>query len=258
MVRLQFSLIPSRCVLTSWNLADRVCGAGKSYLCTQLPGELVGYKVVALSLDDLYLPHEGLERLAQEQEGNKMLQGRGPAGTHDLGLGRKVLGLLKGINSSALSVDGGEGGEGGTVELPVFDKSLHGGKGDRSKATVRVQGPISIVLLEGWMTGFTPPSLPTTPSHLSTLYPSAQTSPESFAARTGLDYPTPFFLEHSLADLEFVEERLGEYEEALWGVLDCFVLLRPRDLGFTWGWRLEVSSFPFRLSRVWGRRWEGD
>lgn len=164
-----------------------------------------------------------------------MLAGRGPAGTHDLELGEKVLRGLKGINSDSM--------KGEEVELPMFDKSLHGGKGDRSNEIVRVKGPVGIVILEGWMTGFTPSS----PSTLTNTYSAALSSPSAYAKNVGLDYEPPFFLEHSLEDLEFIEHALEGYQEKIWGELDCFVLLRPRDLGYTWEWRLQVRpSFHFR------------
>ena len=44
------------------------------------------------------------------------------------------------------------------VALPRYDKSQHGGRGDRAPhgSWPRVQGPIDIILFEGWMLGFSP------------------------------------------------------------------------------------------------------
>jgi D-glycerate 3-kinase len=45
--------------------------------------------------------------------------------------------------------------------IPQYDKSLNQGKGDRSdpKYFKKVQGPIDLVIVEGWMLGFKPSTL---------------------------------------------------------------------------------------------------
>ena len=42
--------------------------------------------------------------------------------------------------------------------IPQYDKSLNQGKGDRSdpKYFKKVQGPIDLVIVEGWMLGYKP------------------------------------------------------------------------------------------------------
>ncbi len=44
------------------------------------------------------------------------------------------------------------------MAVPRYDKSCHGGRGDRApeSAWPVVKGPLDIVLFEGWMLGFTP------------------------------------------------------------------------------------------------------
>lgn len=44
------------------------------------------------------------------------------------------------------------------VAVPRYDKSQHGGRGDRAPrdSWPRVQGPIDVILFEGWMLGFSP------------------------------------------------------------------------------------------------------
>jgi D-glycerate 3-kinase len=118
-------------------------GAGKSTLVSVLVPllELLGVRSVALSIDDFYLTHEEQLRLAAAHAGNPYLEHRGYPGTHDLELGVRTLSALR---------------EGRDVELPCYDKSAHQGRGDRSPHTRPVTGRLDLVLLEGWMLGFTP------------------------------------------------------------------------------------------------------
>ena len=87
----------------------------------------------------------------QANPGNRLLQVRGNAGTHDLALGTQTLQALHDANS---------GGSNGAAEIavPRYDKSQNGGRGDRAQPATwpRVQGPLDIVLFEGWMLGFRP------------------------------------------------------------------------------------------------------
>lgn len=51
-----------------------------------------------------------------------------------------------------------QAGPGQTVRLPGYDKSRDGGRGDRVEQDkwASVEGPLDLVLLEGWMLGFEP------------------------------------------------------------------------------------------------------
>lgn len=46
--------------------------------------------------------------------------------------------------------------------VPQYDKSLHKGRGDRAPfgRWLTATGPVDVVILEGWMLGFTPLALP--------------------------------------------------------------------------------------------------
>lgn len=83
----------------------------------------------------------------QEKSGNKLLQVRGNAGTHDLQLGEDTLQALQGAASADAE-----------VAVPRYDKSAYKGCGDRAPRSSwpRVQGPIDVILFEGWMLGFSP------------------------------------------------------------------------------------------------------
>ncbi|SCZ99522.1 BZ3500_MvSof-1268-A1-R1_Chr3-1g06061 [Microbotryum saponariae] len=201
-------------------------GSGKSHLVSQLPTQLAPLRTASLSLDELYLPHAKLQSLAASHPKNKLIQGRGQPGTHDLALGVSVLSSLAGINEPS--------NESNVVELPTYDKSLHDGQGDRAKETIPVQGPIDIVLFEGWCVGFQPLDSST----LTQLYTTTSQDPKTYAAQH-LDYETPFFIEHSLDHLLWVNERLANYAKDLWSFLDCFVQIEPRRMSYVWQWRLE-------------------
>jgi D-glycerate 3-kinase len=113
-------------------------GSGKTTLTTllKLLLELQGLRVLAWSLDDLYLPYA--DRLALQAQDPRLVW-RGPPGTHDVALGRQILRQLQ---------------AGGRSAIPRFDKSAEGGKGDR--AGFETVGPVDLVLFEGWCVGARP------------------------------------------------------------------------------------------------------
>lgn len=80
-----------------------------------------------------------------EHPGNRLLEKRGNALTHDLELGTATLRAL----SSAAGSDA-------RTRVPRYDKSAHAGRGDRfpEDQWAAVEGPVDLVLFEGWMLGF--------------------------------------------------------------------------------------------------------
>jgi D-glycerate 3-kinase len=97
------------------------------------------YKAVGLSIDDIYKTYDDRQRLVQA---DPRLRWRGTPGTHDIDL---ALAAITHIRSAAA---------GEAVALPQFDKSLHGGEGDRVDP-VWVQD-VDILLFEGWFLGARP------------------------------------------------------------------------------------------------------
>src|SRR5436305_7998350 len=97
-------------------------GSGKSYLVnslfTTLSSSPYNYNTVAFSIDDFYYAFETLERLRTTHSTNKLLSHRGEPGTHDVELASRVFESL--IEQKA-------------TKIPFFDKSRHGGRGDRVK-----------------------------------------------------------------------------------------------------------------------------
>ncbi|SPO22022.1 uncharacterized protein UTRI_02017_B [Ustilago trichophora] len=126
-------------------------GSGKTTVTRSLVAHLKssGLTVGVLSTDDLYHTHANLRRVAEENPTNPLLSGRGQPGTHDVELGVEILDRVYAINSSGQ----------GKVQLPVFDKSLHGGEGDRaafSELSPELAPPLDVFILEGWSMGFSP------------------------------------------------------------------------------------------------------
>lgn len=126
-------------------------GIGKTTITTSLLATLSApphsLKLAVLSLDDFYLPHAGLASIANKHPTNKLLHGRGQPGTHDVPLIVHVLSALASINTEGPDVQ---------VKVPVFDKSLMGGEGDRLPTGRIISGPVDVVLFEGWCMGFYP------------------------------------------------------------------------------------------------------
>ncbi|KAH9856000.1 P-loop containing nucleoside triphosphate hydrolase protein [Lenzites betulinus] len=199
-------------------------GSGKTYLTSLLRGSLQAQphnlSVAVLSLDDLYLPHEGLAHLAAEHSNNALLQGRGQPGTHDVPLGTELLNKLKHINDpNAPSAE---------VELPSFDKSLFNGEGDRAPHGPVVRSPVDVVLFEGWCVGFYPISRDEAERRFTAPVVGLG---DDFLRRKG----------YRLDDILDVNERLKSYV-SWWGLFDAFIQIRPPDehpYSFIYKWRLQ-------------------
>jgi D-glycerate 3-kinase len=114
-------------------------GSGKSTLAREIEVELLsrGFRVATLSIDDLYLQRVERERLARDV--HPLLEVRGVPGTHDVALGHAVIDAC---------------GRPGNVSLPRFAKE----RDDRLPAEqwARVEGPLDMLLFEGWCVGAAP------------------------------------------------------------------------------------------------------
>jgi len=119
-------------------------GGGKTTMCEVLETLFAreGLTCVVASIDDFYLGHADLERVAAE--GNPLLSGRGPPGTHDAQLMRDTIDALRFSR--------------GDVAIPRYDKSAYEGRGDRrpQEDWPVVKKKADVVLLEGWCLGFQP------------------------------------------------------------------------------------------------------
>lgn len=128
-------------------------GSGKTYTSKKLYEHLVrkygdSKSIAYVSLDDLYLTHEDQLKVNEQYKGNKLLQGRGLPGTHDMPLLNKVLqNILQGT---------GEKEDSEYLHIPRYDKSKFNGEGDRSELVMKCKAPVDICMIEGWFLGFTP------------------------------------------------------------------------------------------------------
>lgn len=123
-------------------------GSGKSYTAEfvykylqEKYGE--ARRVVQMSIDDFYLTHDDQKEFSERFKDNKLLQGRGLPGTHDIPL------LSQCMNALVT-------GEGSKVTLPQYDKSKFNGEGDRCAEGREVPLPLDLVVFEGWFLGFSP------------------------------------------------------------------------------------------------------
>ena len=114
-------------------------GSGKSTLAAVLTRRLEdqGRRVAVLSLDDLYLSRA--RRAERARGAHPLFAVRGPPGTHDVDAGISLLDALK---------------AGHPVRLPRFDKAEDAPAPRESWA--KVDGPVDVVIFEGWCVGATP------------------------------------------------------------------------------------------------------
>ncbi|KAF7921415.1 hypothetical protein EAE99_007723 [Botrytis elliptica] len=201
-------------------------GAGKTTLVNTLYEILTrdhGLETLVLSIDDLYLTRADQEKLARENQGNKLVQFRGEPGTHDIPLARSLFSSL--LQSPPTP-----------TPIPSYDKSLHSGLGDRSPSTRTVndssqnQRPIQIILFEGWCVGFR--SLP--PTSISILHKNSLSLPSSPQNPTTLR-------DHPLSSLLFINQKLKDYD-ILTDTFDIFIHIDALDTQYVYSWREEQEA----------------
>ena len=114
-------------------------GTGKSTLAKLLSALLTssGYRTVNLSIDDFYYSKAKRQELADEI--HPLLRSRGVPGTHDVDLALNLIEQLYAAGSNQ------------QITLPRFDKSLDDCR--PVTACEQIQGPIDIIILEGWFVG---------------------------------------------------------------------------------------------------------
>lgn len=196
-------------------------GAGKSLLVSLLHKALVEEKNISttiFSLDDFYLPHDGLVKLAQSNPSNSLLQQRGQPSTHEVALVRKVFSSLR-ANSP--------------TKIPQFDKAAFSGQGDRVAESDWLlvnsdpSSPVRIVLFEGWCVGFRP----------LTAQELEQKHNDAVKRADGTDYAGRLGyvkLEH----VQTINEALQDYDEFT-SQFDALVHIDAEDPSFVYDWRQE-------------------
>ena len=106
-------------------------GSGKTTLCQFMEILLAerGLRAVTLALDDLYLTRSERDRLATEV--HPLFATRGVPGTHAPGLGMAIIDAVR---------------KGVSFDMPRFDKI----RDDREPERRRIDGPVDVLLFEGW------------------------------------------------------------------------------------------------------------
>ena len=101
---------------------------------------------------------------------------------------------------------------GATAAVPLYDKSLRGGRGDRApqSAWPVVTGPLQVVCLEGWCLGFRP----------------LATDAAAAAVHPGLGA---------------VNAALRTYEAAMESRVDAWVVVRVAEPNWVFDWRLQAE-----------------
>lgn len=198
-------------------------GAGKSLLVSLLNTSLTeehNLPTTIFSLDDFYLPHTGLNSLAQANPSNPLLQHRGQPSTHEIPLVKSVFSSLRQNKPTA---------------IPQFNKAAFNGHGDRvpEKDWMTVnedpQNPIRIVLFEGWCVGFRPLPQDTVTSLHERTVAEAQDSSSKYPGRLG---------HNSLQSVSTINTALQEYDE-ITSQFDGLIHIDAEDPLYVYGWRKE-------------------
>ncbi|KAK6351520.1 hypothetical protein TWF718_004678 [Orbilia javanica] len=226
-------------------------GSGKSTWSAEIVKAInkTGLKAKTLSLDDLYLPHDGLVAVRESNPGNKLVRTRGQPGTHDLELAKWFFEQFDHPTTDERL-------------FPVFDKSKFSGEGDRlPKSEWHRTEPgevVDVLVFEGWCMGFQAIS----DSALRTAWEESRAAAaisNSTAAwaqgwagstdNTDNKLPTQTIANHELEHLAFINERLGEYNNMFMGPKhwNYLVHLDTDDLKNVYAWRLEQEAWLWKL-----------
>ena len=157
-------------------------------------------KCEILSLDDFYLTNSDQMKLSHTHGDNSLLQYRGNAGTHDLPLLERVLNELKDSNDKNID-----------IRIPRYDKSCFDGRGDRApeEEWTVVEGPPDVVILEGWMLGFTP--------------------------KTGIEHDA------LTSNMKDINSYMYLYRN-IHSLMDSWIVLDAQNLDYVYSWRQEAET----------------
>ncbi|KAL8743141.1 MAG: hypothetical protein Q9190_004480 [Brigantiaea leucoxantha] len=225
-------------------------GSGKSTLVAQLQRALAsaGYQSICISVDDFYHTASTRESLAKTTSmgNNKLLQQRGPPGTHDVTLANEVLGNLKEMSRR----------EEGVVLVPTYNKAARNGQGDRraKEQWVEVKRPLDVIILEGWCIGFRPLSnhqIQETVKRTEEKYKieaGGQCHVHELKEQVGMQdqemISAEVLLEHHVEHLLYMNERLADYCKGFMNPqsFDAMVHLDSVDLRYVYRWRQQQES----------------
>jgi D-glycerate 3-kinase len=154
--------------------------------------------------------------IPSEHRENPLLQLRGNAGTHDMPLLMHTMQALQSrFNCSNTST---------FVQIPRYDKSLRSGKGDRAPTadwlSIPSAEPVDIVLVEGWMLGFSP--VPSSALLEGTYY--------------------------THANIQQINALLKQYE-TFHQMFDGWLVVALEDINIVYEWRLEAEKRMIRAGK---------
>ena len=175
-------------------------GTGKTYLGTLIKkiSSNLNINIVVISIDDFYLPLEERERLIK---GNPWNVSRGFPGTHSTDLMLEKLLQWK---------------DTGILNVPVFDKSLRNGLGDRSHW---ITNKPDLVILEGWFLCVEP---------LSSF--KEEDNSNSFALTSSeVNYRSQ------------IQKNLTSYIN-VWKIIDKIWHLKPREFNYMDRWKIQQEE----------------
>ena len=181
-------------------------GSGKTTSTREAAKELnaKGIPTIAVSLDDYYKPYSKLKEIAHL--GNPLLLHRGLPGTHDTA---ELLQFLKDFAAGK-----------NDLEVPVYDKSLHSGAGDRA-GNRKVPNDTQAILVEGWMIGFKPIGETAISSKMDLIR----------------DQKLNFIKQPTLKDFVEIDTNLKAYLP-IWDHFAALIKLEPLDMHYIYKWRL--------------------
>eukprot|EP00158_Paraphelidium_tribonemae_P005525 Partr_v1_DN27388_c1_g1_i2_m46431 putative D-glycerate 3-kinase len=184
-------------------------GSGKSTLCRNIVIALAdrGIHALSISIDDFYRTHAELNAIFENSGRNWFWRYRGLPGSHDLLLAARV---LRGLTNCSFP-----------VSIPIYDKSLYSGEGDRSTSCVEiVERSYDIVLVEGWCLGFA--------------------SLGTYRVRD-MHSKDPFLQKFDIEQLLTIDRNLEGYHQ-LNGFMDVMIALVADDMNLAYVWRLEQEE----------------
>lgn len=170
--------------------------------------------IVQFSLDDFYVTYEKQQEINNVYKSNKLLHGRGLPGTHDIELLLDIFQTL--IDNKTESFP---------VSIPVYEKSKHGGLGDRlDKSEWRVvEKSIDLIIFEGWFNGYVA-------IHDETALISKWRNINSELEGKFVDISQQNILE--------INRNLKQYKK-IWNLFDLFVCIKTSDINNVYRWRLQ-------------------
>lgn len=203
-------------------------GCGKSTLTKDLVKifQGKGLKAATISIDDFYWTRKEQENLAQ-QTSNTFLHQRGYPGTHDLNLANQILNQLK---------------QGKSCLIPRYDKSKHGGLGDRCprEQWLSIESPQDIILMEGWFLGFTPINFDF--RKLPQNNHSVQCARSALPAVSGwVQKLISNFSSQERVYLTEIDNLLKSYQQ-LFEFFDALIYLKPKEISYVLKWRIQAEQ----------------